>query len=43
MKSGLAKREATERAQLESWIASVAHDARAVGGANLAHNRMTNN
>lgn len=25
--SGLAKREATERARLESWIASVAHDA----------------
>ena len=24
---GLAKREATERARLESWIASVAHDA----------------
>jgi hypothetical protein len=27
MTSGLAKREATERARLESWIASVAHDA----------------
>ena len=25
--SGLAKREATERARLESWIASMAHDA----------------
>jgi hypothetical protein len=27
MTSGLAKREATERARLEGWIASVAHDA----------------
>jgi hypothetical protein len=27
MTSGMAKREATERARLESWIASVAHDA----------------
>ena len=36
---GLAKREATERARLESWIASLAHDAVRWAGLRLAHHR----